>query len=91
MSIVGINKIDTKLPKWVTWIQWDESMIFLKWNKIHAWCEASGGNIIILIKNNVNEIINLECDARTLECNKCWNKNVDSTSCLIYPQIKKTT
>ena len=91
MEIVELNSIDTKLPKWVSWIQWDESIVFIKWDKITAWCEASGGNVIILTKNTVNEIISFKCDAHTIKGNCCWNKNVNSENCVIYSQIKKTT
>jgi hypothetical protein len=86
-----LNDIKDNLPDWVSWIQWDNTMIFKKWNEIQAWCSASGGNVITLTSDSVNKIIDFDCDAYTKEWNRCWNKNVDSDTCLIYPQIKNTT
>jgi hypothetical protein len=91
MENIELSHIQDKLPNWVNWIQWDNTVVFKNWNIIQAWCSASGGNVITLISDSINEIINFECYAYTKEWNRCWNKNVDSDTCLIYSQIKKAT
>lgn len=89
MWINDLNKIWLNLPKWITWINCDESLIFVTWNIINAWCEKSCWNVITLTINDVNEIIDLNCDAK--KWNRCWNVNVDSEICTIDSEIKKTT
>jgi hypothetical protein len=83
MGINDLNTVWVKLPEWVTWIDCNESLIFITWDKIQAGCKASCWNVITLIKNNANNIINMECDANVTWTNKCWNTNVDSETCVI--------
>ena len=87
---MGIDELNTtwiKLPEWVGWIFWDENNIFIKWKTIKAWCDASWWNVITLIVNNVNQIISLNCDANQWKTNRCWNKIVDSDTCIICTKI----
>jgi hypothetical protein len=88
MEIIELENSDLKLPDWIVWLQWINNQVFIRWDKIEAWCGFSWWKVITLTKNSVDEIIDLKCNALSNTCNKCTNKQVDSDICLI--NIKKT-
>lgn len=85
---------DIILPKWVTWIECDDSVIFYTWNIIKAWCKLCNWNVIEFItdtKDWITKIIEHKCNAKVGNDNHCININNKWNPCVIEIEKQKTT
>lgn len=84
MKFKKISELSFELPKWLTWIEWNEDSIIESWNKISALCEDTWLMVTLIIEKEV--IDSYECLSMVKNSKRCLSERWPLVCWVKFPE-----